>query len=96
MLEFSFTAVPVSCEGDTLVGRHVYVDQLGPGVVAAFHKQYGFGASSHTISFSTSSTDASAVGSANQETVKLRQKGTKDPDKRPWCVHMRMFCVQLD
>jgi hypothetical protein len=97
-LQLTFTTLCLilcaTCEGDTLVGRHIFVDQQGPGVVDAFHRQYGFGALSHTVSFSTGSTEASTVSSVNREAtqaVKLRRNDAKHLDRRPWCA--QIVCV---
>ena len=101
-LQLTFTTLCLilcaTCEGDTLVGRHIFVDQQGPGVVDAFHRQYGFGALSHTVSFSTGSTEASTVSSVNREAtqaVKLRRNDAKHLDRRPWCAQNCARCFHV-
>ena len=62
-------------EGEWLVDRRVSVDGLGPGTVVAFHKNRGWGASSHEIVF-----DADGA----RRTVKLARKTNTDPEKKAW------------
>jgi 4-hydroxy-2-oxoheptanedioate aldolase len=66
----------MNAAGDVLVGRRIWVHDLGPGTVALFTKNWFFGASSHTVHFDE----------AGVMEIKLARKTNTDPAKRAWMI----------
>ena len=66
----------LNADGAWLIGRRVSIAAYGSGMVVAFNKNTGWGASTHDIDFDD----------GIRRSLKLQRKSNTDPDKLPWKV----------